>query len=143
MNVLLSITSRIACTVTAFLTYIIIFTVATEVHPVSFLIFLLMGGYIAWKGLLSLLLVSFIVDEYFITKFLIKLRYKAHIFLRIFIYGVLGMIIAKILYHDDEFFILSGTFISVIYIIYLQAYNQLDKSFQDKYNELDSNDFGN
>lgn len=87
---------------------------------VSAVLVFVFGLYMAFKGMISLTAVSFILDEWLLNTLLERMAYKVRFLLRVLIYLVMGAVLAIVLYGRNSFFIGSGLMVSLLYILMLQ-----------------------
>ncbi|KHF36139.1 hypothetical protein CM49_01450 [Paenibacillus sp. P1XP2] len=82
--------------------------------------FFVFGLYMAFKGMISLTAVSFILDEWLLNRLLERMANQAGFGLRVWIYLVIGAVLSAVLYGWDSVFIGAGLMTSLIYVLMLQ-----------------------
>lgn len=86
----------------------------------SAVLFFVFGLYMAFKGMISLTALSFILDEWLLNLLLERMANKAGVGLRVWIYLVIGAVLAAVLYGGNSVFIGAGLMTSLIYVLMLQ-----------------------
>lgn len=86
----------------------------------SAVLFFVFGLYMAFKGMISLTAVSFILDEWLLNRLLERMANQAGFGLRVWIYLVIGAVLSAVLYGWDSVFIGAGLMTSLIYVLMLQ-----------------------
>ncbi|WP_339322019.1 hypothetical protein [Paenibacillus sp. FSL W8-0194] len=86
----------------------------------SAVLFFVFGLYMAFKGMISLTALSFILDEWLLNRLLERMANKAGVGLRVWIYLVIGAVLAAVLYGGNSVFIGAGLMTSLIYVLMLQ-----------------------
>jgi len=124
----LEITSRFGFSIISLTIYIILYTIfyfsfveIGELAP-SFTIFLLFGLFTGWKGALVLPIVSIIIDELLLKKFLTRLSVGSRWLALLMLYSLIGGLLSYLFYGALPFFIISGIIVAILYMVLYQTY---------------------
>lgn len=136
MTILFQMASRMTCSFIAMITFTILLAIYVGSDNTSFIVLLLFGFYFAWKGIVILPIVSLFIDKFIFNALLKGMKLIFSFIFWILIYGFVGMIIGRIVYGKDMFFIESGVITSVIYVIYLQVWRRFYDYQRKKIDEI-------
>jgi hypothetical protein len=90
----------------------------------SLFILVFLGPYLAWKGLLILVLLSLPCD-YVWNRVLDRFRFSWRLAVVTVFYGLVGYAVAWMLYPENDLYIRSGAVIAMIYAMLVQAVTRL------------------